>query len=152
MGQFSFYLYYNNDTIDDYIIMATIKSYTDLEQSKKLAEILPLESADMWWNYYSVTTDFGTPQIIHLNTPWVGSFNWYNNPDNIPCWSLAALLELLPKRLEIVDNVCELSIYLYGLYYWNTINGDLCFEAQDKDNLVDACYELILKLNELNLL
>lgn len=27
--------------------MATIKSYTDLEQSKKLAEILPLESADM---------------------------------------------------------------------------------------------------------
>ena len=28
--------------------MATIKSYTDLEQSKKLAEILPLESADMF--------------------------------------------------------------------------------------------------------
>ena len=34
-----------------------IKSYTDLEQSKKLAKILPLESADMWWNYYSVTTE-----------------------------------------------------------------------------------------------
>lgn len=27
--------------------MATIKSFTDLEQSKKLAEILPIESADM---------------------------------------------------------------------------------------------------------
>ena len=27
--------------------MATIKSYTDIEQSRKLAEILPLESADM---------------------------------------------------------------------------------------------------------
>ena len=27
--------------------MATIKSYTDLSQSKKLAEILPLESADI---------------------------------------------------------------------------------------------------------
>ena len=27
--------------------MATIKSYTSLEQSKKLAEILPIESADM---------------------------------------------------------------------------------------------------------
>jgi hypothetical protein len=27
--------------------MATIKSYTDIEQSKKLAEILPIESADM---------------------------------------------------------------------------------------------------------
>ena len=30
--------------------MATIKSYTDIEQSKKLAEILPLESADMGYN------------------------------------------------------------------------------------------------------
>ena len=29
-----------------------MKGYTDLEQSKKLAEILPLESADMWYSYY----------------------------------------------------------------------------------------------------
>ena len=29
--------------------MATIKSYSDLEQSLKLAEILPLESADMYY-------------------------------------------------------------------------------------------------------
>ena len=29
--------------------MATIKAYTDLEQSKKLAEILPLETADMFY-------------------------------------------------------------------------------------------------------
>ena len=28
--------------------MATIKSYTDLEQSKKLAKILPIETADMF--------------------------------------------------------------------------------------------------------
>ena len=32
--------------------MATIKAYTDLEQSKKLAEILPLESADMIYIMY----------------------------------------------------------------------------------------------------
>ena len=31
--------------------MATIESYTDLEQSKKLAEILPLESSDMHYCY-----------------------------------------------------------------------------------------------------
>lgn len=28
-----------------------MKSYTDLEQSHKLAEILPLESADMYYLY-----------------------------------------------------------------------------------------------------
>ncbi len=26
-----------------------MKSYTDIEQSKKLAEFLPIESADMFW-------------------------------------------------------------------------------------------------------
>ena len=30
--------------------MAALKSYTDIEQSKKLAEILPLESADMFYD------------------------------------------------------------------------------------------------------
>ena len=33
--------------------MATIKSYTDLEQSKKLAEILPPESADGFWGFHT---------------------------------------------------------------------------------------------------
>lgn len=34
--------------------MATIKSCTDLEQSRKLAEILPLESADMYWSFGNI--------------------------------------------------------------------------------------------------
>ena len=29
--------------------MATIKSFTDIPQSKKLAEFLPLKTADMCW-------------------------------------------------------------------------------------------------------
>lgn len=39
--------------------MATIKAYTDTNQSKKLAEFLPIESADAWWAEwieYTVTT------------------------------------------------------------------------------------------------
>ena len=32
--------------------MATSKSYTNIEQSRKLAEILPLESADMKWYFW----------------------------------------------------------------------------------------------------
>lgn len=34
--------------------MATIKAYTDLEQSKKLVEILPIESADMYWRSLNI--------------------------------------------------------------------------------------------------
>lgn len=39
-----------------------MKSYTDLEQSKKLAEILPIESADMRYDEYISYID-GTPKV-----------------------------------------------------------------------------------------
>ena len=127
--------------------MATIKSFTDISQSKKLAEILPLESADMC--YLSDESLF--PKINYNGMVFFNSEE--EKPSTIiPCWSLASLLELLPKRLEIIDNVYKLSVYLYGLYYWNISNGNLCFESKDKDNLVDACYEMIEKLHKLNLL
>ena len=121
--------------------MATIKSHTSLEQSKKLAEILPLESADMYWDLLSKD-----------------KYAKVNNIGNclgrtcVYAWSLAALLGLLPKRIEIADNVYELSVYLYGLYYWNVNNGNLLLEVKGEDNLVDACVAIFEKLDELNLL
>lgn len=124
-----------------------MKSYTDLEQSKKLAEFLPIESADMWWNFYSVTTDDTTPQIIHLDTPWVGNFNWDNKPDNVPCWSLAALLGVLPD--EAGDNH-YLTLDKEGKEYcccYEDNNGNSfrhCFSG----NPVDACVAMIEKLHE----
>ena len=134
-----------------------MKSYTDIEQSKKLAEILPLESADMWWNFYSVTTDDTTPQIIHLDTPWVGNFNWDNKPDNIPCCSLAALLEQLDE--EITDengNDYNLTIVKenlqYQLYYHDSWGQAEDIETDYYDDMVDACVEMIVKLHEQKLL
>lgn len=115
-----------------------MKAYTDLEQSKKLAEFLPLESADMWWNFYSVTTDNTTPQIIHIDTPWVGSFNWNNEPDNIPCWSLAALLDILPSGKALIHDKGNLG------YKCICNNMDTYFH----DNPVDACVAMIEKLYE----
>jgi hypothetical protein len=137
--------------------MTTVKSYTDINQSKKLAEILPLESADTWWNFYSVTTDDTTPQIIHIDTPWVGTFNWNNEPDNIPCWSLASLLEQLPYELCDDDgNSSYLQINkeddVYQLVYEDPYGDFESIETDRYEHFVDACVELILKLNELNLL
>ena len=132
--------------------MATIKSFSDLEQSRKLAEILPIESADMYWSRCTIT-DFGDGVLkVSYAVEPCNISQFRNTKEDIPCWSLAALLGMLPKRIEIVDNVYELSVYLYGLYYWNISNGNLCFESKDKDNLVDACYEMIIRLNEFNLL
>ena len=120
--------------------MTTIKSYTDLEQSKKLADILPLESADYCWgvNYESRYLDFNS-------FPYTEPYNEYNNEDFIPCWSFAALLDVLPEGYSV-----ELTKSFNGIDYCCNIDGkDISTYA---NNPIDACVELILKLHELNLL
>ena len=115
--------------------MATIKSYTDLEQSRKLAEILPLESADMCC--------FQNPN---------GSINYYGFPflqgnkasNPIPCWSLASLFDVLPE-IQCGKPVIALD----DNYITYPHMSDLHTKAE---NLVDACVAMIDKLNELNLL
>lgn len=106
-----------------------MKSYTDIEQSKKLADILPLESADM---YYWCGEDLR-----------VGGYKAIDIDYDIPCWSLAALLSVLPKihKLKPILDLEENSIQYSGT--------DVYVVA---DNPVDACYEVIIKLNKLNLL
>ena len=133
-----------------------MKGYTSLSQSKKLAEILPIESADMWWNFYSVTTDDTTPQIIHLDTPWVGNFNWDNKPDNVPCWSLAALLQVLPLGIYDEFDNCdyELEIDMIDKMPRYIRLGDI-YHSQfpydfEKDTLLDNIVESIIWLNDNN--
>lgn len=124
-----------------------MRGYTSLEQSKKLAEFLPLESADMSY----LSEESLVPKIIYNGMAFFNSKE--ERPTNIIyCWSLAALLSIMPRRIELEGVAYELSIYLNGLYYWNVNNGNLLLEVKGKDNLVDACYEMILKLHEQNFL
>ena len=110
-----------------------MKSYTSLEQSKKLAEILSPETADMCYNkhslenYYSPTPNIGKYSVIH---------------NQIPCWSVAALLEVIRNNGRY-----ELQMYEGGYYF--EANG---FMAESYFNPVDACVEMIVKLHKLNLL
>ena len=62
-----------------------MKSYTDLKQSKKLAEFLPLESADMFYTLIDQGLYLEVKQGIEPSK------------DDIPCWSLTALLNILPS-------------------------------------------------------
>jgi len=113
-----------------------MKSYTDLEQSKKLAEILPLESADM---FYVHTTDLEGDEHYDIDFR-------INQPlfeDDVCAWSLAALLSVLP----------DVSLNTFKDGKWNAMvqhDGKMIYV--DKDNPVDACYEMILKLHEQELL
>ena len=109
-----------------------MKSYTDLEQSKKLAEILPLESADMCYYEYTSHID-GTPKVGYKE----------GITEGIPCWSLAALLGVLSYP-----------------YIRQRYNGDWVCRVENKDttylwvesNPIDACVAVIEKLHEENIL
>ena len=128
--------------------MATVKAYTDLEQSKKLAEILPLESADM--TYCAITEGVREKMIIKdwqvnfgLDVAITENLFSYRNGYMVPCWSIAALLNVLPKGTNI-STPDPLNKIRYSC--WN--DYDITYAS----NPVDACVAMIECLHELNLL
>jgi hypothetical protein len=131
--------------------MVTIKSYSDLEQSKVLAEILPFESADMCYPRDAFAAHYDKEPVCHYRG--IGLAH--------PCWSLASLLGVLPREYTNSKNqVCSLHIDIedsetpYLIWYVNPEHEGSIVEIKTKEysNLIDACYEVVLKLNELNLL
>lgn len=140
--------------------MAIIKSYTDLEQSKKLAKILPFESADMRYGYiapydYSDRMfdggydDVPYPKDFLKKNP---NFSENEYDSSLPCWSLSALLDALPnpKVHQAIGGhwCCEC---------WKNSKDVKSDESTyightKADNIIDACVEMIIRLNELNLL
>ena len=137
--------------------MEKIKAYTDLEQSKKLTEFLPIESADM--EYMFLKRDGSKVS----NMPFVKDdeeLEWPNHStyDFIPCWSLAALLKILPIEAYIkIDNVCctlditRNTLDTWFVSYYNRSYGCSLATCTNKE-LLDACYEMILKLHKLKML
>lgn len=122
-----------------------MKGYTDLEQSKKLAEFLPLESADMYW--------WATSKRYYIEAIDDGDF--VENRD-IRAWSLAALLDIIPYAIHKSDNEfyrLEIDKGYNDYAVWYNNNG---FTVDDldvtSDNFVDACVGMIIKLHEQNLL
>lgn len=106
-----------------------MKSYTDIEQSKKLAKILSIESADM---YYWCGEELR-----------IGGYKAMNIDYDIPCWSLAALLGFIP------------NYKLSSEHNYHTCTAETSFGEETVgwfDSPVDACYEMILKLKKLKLL
>lgn len=126
-----------------------MKAYTDLNQSKKLAEILPLESADMCFN-----TRNNMPPLMTPYSKFNEFFGMEKTPDFlIPCWSLAALLEEIPEIINFDDDESDYELKIEkenGLYYLSYGNileyGKL--EIEPQGHFVDACVEMIIKLNE----
>lgn len=122
-----------------------MKAYTDIKQSKKLAEILPIESADMCW----VTDEIEPLWGVVKSEP-------DDDFDVIPCWSLAALLDLLKQVKEIKYQRVTILVGRYAGGHWYVellrVQDEKSVLFEHSKDLVDACVEMVLKLHELNLL
>lgn len=113
--------------------MATIKSYTDLSQSKVLSEILPLESADMYWFRDDIETPKIYPKDMMKDSASV----------TVPCWSLSALINVLPNGIVINKDAGNGKYHVSSTHIGTYIK---------EDNPVDACVAMIEKLHELKIL
>ena len=125
-----------------------MKAYTDIEQSKKLADILPVESADMKFPYFG-DGQYGTTAVF-------GEPIEFSGGKDVPCWSLAALLDQL-EDVVVDENGYnyQLQIIKEGVQYYLVYEGVDDFASYDTplfDDLIDACVEMIFILKEKDLL
>lgn len=122
-----------------------MKSYTDLNQSKKLTEILPIESADMGYagdDEESIYCGFGDVEQ-ELYTDY---------GDGHPCWSLAALFAALQNHCGILETRLRTNkkynvFAAIGGFVYNSFE-----EHPDGIDIIDGLYELTLMLNKEKLL
>ena len=111
------------------------KISTDINQSKKLIELgIDISTADMLWTY-----DFMVNDINGLN---VISEQLKPEENDIPAWSLTALLKLIPKSMISTPNPLSTN------YCCRNVEFDMEFYA---DNPVDAVFEMVVWLKENNL-
>jgi len=123
--------------------MEHIKAYTDLVQSRKLAEMLPIETADMYYpNRIDIKYQGALPIEYKHGNPLLSQ--------EIAAWSLAALLEQLEGRnfVKIEIKYDDGQYYIFYVDNWGSID----MKTKQYNNLIDACVEMIIKLKESNLL
>lgn len=110
--------------------------YTNKEQSIALSEFLPRDSANL---YYPVSYNSKGGITGTEDTPIVNKDS-YIESEAIPCWSVEALLKVLPpirsiKPQILLDPPC---VWYYSKF------------IKMGDNLLEACYEIIIKLHQEN--
>jgi len=138
-----------------------MKNYTDLEQSKRLVKILPLESADIIL-ILEGKSELTSYPIMRNYSEFYNYLRKFELGDEyikhmyIPAWSLSALLSVLPSSIkDNIGMVYSLNMNKEYIEYSNPNISSLYsayIHTCGNDNLVDACYEMIIKLHEQKLL
>ena len=115
------------------------KICTSIEQSKKLIELgIDRKTSDL---YYWCGEDLR-----------IGGYKAQDEELDIPAWSLAALLNIIPKHIG--DSVFRMDMGETDINLWfddlSSRTVDEVLPDITKENFVDACYEMICWLKENN--
>ena len=142
---------------------------TSIEQSKKLLSLgIDPNTADMWYSYYGNSKY--NPTVAYKGQQWFLCQIRNSLHDDIPCWSLAALLNLLPSEFTEKGKYSETTYEIYIRKYALTENVDLyqiaygnykfyedgntswkdMINTGEKENLIDAVFQMICWLKENN--
>lgn len=144
-----------------------MRYFTTIEQSKKLLELgLSPESADMSWRYNLLNENNTEKYVIDTvsYSEWIKCFPEYSDTavKPIPCWSVSALMNILPNHIKTSDRLkCNYSIKIrkydwyenttmYQIAYGNSFGSSGSWHdmisSPEKENLIDACYEMVVWL------
>ena len=133
-----------------------MKSYTDIEQSKKLIELeIDVDTADMHYHY---DLDFDELEHIPTITEEEPKEHFVLFSEDVPCWSLSALLELIPPYLgEFKDGIDfgfskAMNGKWYSAHYIQLDNNGLATfnKTVTGDTAIDAAFEMVCWLKENN--
>ena len=116
--------------------------WTTVEESKQLIEAgLPVETADMLYT-----------SLDGHATPWVWRSKPGMHPEDTPCWSLGALIQMLPLNIQTGDSFLDkydLEFKLYSGYmvtYCIDQSHHPMVSTEEHGTLIEACIEMIIWL------
>jgi hypothetical protein len=111
---------------------------TDLTQSNELTKMLPLESSDMHYSKHPI-------ENYYSPIPIIGKYSKMQN--EIPCWSLSALMHIISQYSDYTIDVTNGKIVAF-VSPFNSYN----VIRYENTQLVDLCVDIIRKLNNYKLL
>ena len=141
------------------------KNCTTFEESKKLKEKgFDVNSCDMYYSFDYLLDEYGEEGEIIPRSENGEHFSLF--PDDMPCWSLSSLMDILPSEIvEVGKNSAttykidirkrkiaeNLDLYQigYGCYTWHEDKGctwsDMISSSEKRD-LVDVVVEMLVWL------
>ena len=123
-----------------------MKHYTSIDQSENLLELgVSPETADFVYYKYNIAKSY------HLGLMQPAMYQHGLMEGHIPCWSVGALIDIMPQTIEDKNGVgFGLNVSHGYVEYYNPSMGALYSKhhSTSSETTLDACFEMVCYLIE----